>query len=346
MNFKSITIAGGVVAASMLAPSAFAQGQLPAWCASGKLVKFAGVTWESAQFYTEVARQIVENGFGCKTEVVPGSTSVTETALVTNDLQVWMEQWGGRTEVIKKGHESGKVELVGSLLKGGTVEGWYVPEYVVKGDPKRNIAPMAPGLKSVADLPKYKDLFKDDEDPSKGRFLNCPTGWDCEKNNNQKLKAYKLTDSYVDFRPGTGGALDATIASAIERGKPILFYYWSPAGLMGKYKFIKLDEPAYNEACWKTLYNSTTDNVCGSATPSTNLSVGVSTPFESGAPEIVAFLSALQMPAEMLNRIIAEMTEKKTPAADVAHRFLVQNKALWKTWVPANVAQTVEAKLK
>lgn len=333
-----------------LATAAFtlpAQAQTkPAWCAADKPVKFAGITWESGQFYTELARFFVENGFGCKTEVVPGSTAVTETALVSNDLQVWMEQWGGRTDIIRKGKEAGKVDLVGSLLKDGTVEGWYVPEYVVKGDAKRNIKAVAPDLKSVADLPKYKDLFKDDEDPSKGRFLNCPTGWDCEKNNNQKMKAYKLNATYTNFKPGTGGALDATIASAVERGRPILFYYWSPAGLMGKYKFVQLQEPAFNEACWKTIFGSTTDEACGSATPSTNLSVGVSTPFKKDAAEVIKFLSALQMSGDQLNPIIAEMGEKKTPAADMAKKFVANNKAIWSAWVPASMVAQIEAKAK
>lgn len=339
---KTIAMSGMAIALSLAASAAQAA---PKWCAGDKPVKFAGITWESAQFFTEVARFIVENGYECKTEVVPGSTAVTETALVSNDLQVWVEQWGGRTDIIKKGREAGKINLVGNLLEGGTVEGWFVPDYVIKGDAKRGIKPLAPNLKTVSDLPKYKDLFKDDEDPGKGRFLNCPTGWDCEKNNSQKLKAYKLTDSYTNFRPGTGGALDASIASAVERGKPILFYYWAPAGLMGKYNFVKLEEPAFNEACWKTIFGSTTDNACGSATPATKLTIGVSTAFESQAPEIIGFFNKLTFPGHVVNLTIAQMGERKIDGSIAAKEFLTKNKGMWKQWVPADVAARVEKKL-
>jgi len=336
---RSLQLALGL---SLVSGAAMAQDK-PVWCASNP-VKFAAVTWESAQFYTELARFITENGFDCKTELVTGSTAVTETALVSNDLQVWMEQWN-RTDVIKKGKVDGKIDLVGDLLKGGTLEGWFVPEYVIKGDAKRNIKASAPDLKTVADLPKYKALFKDDEDPSKGRFFNCPSGWDCERINNQKFKAYKLGDDYVNFRPGTGGTLDAAISSAYERGRPVLFYYWAPAGLMGKYKFTQLTEPAFNETCWKTLMNSTTDAACPSAFPSTKLSAGVSVPFQKGAPEIVAMLSKLQLPAEQLNAIIADMSERKVGGAVVAKEYLQKNKAAWKTWVSAPVAARIETKL-
>jgi hypothetical protein len=43
-------------------------------------------------------------------------------------------------------------------------------------------------------------VFKDPEAPTKGRFLNSPIGWTSEVVNKQKLKAYGLEDSYVNFR--------------------------------------------------------------------------------------------------------------------------------------------------
>jgi glycine betaine/proline transport system substrate-binding protein len=56
-------------------------------------------------------------------------------------------------------------------------------------------------------------VFKDPEAPTKGRFLNSPIGWTSEVVNKQKLKAYGLEDSYVNFRSGSGAALDAEISS-------------------------------------------------------------------------------------------------------------------------------------
>lgn len=96
-------------------------------------------------------------------------------------------------------------------------------------------------------------MFKDPEEPTKGRFLNCPSGWTCEGVNTAKLQAYKLEANYVNFRPGTGTALDAAIAAAYLQGEPMLFYYWSPTAIMGKYKLVQLQEPAYSDACWKEL---------------------------------------------------------------------------------------------
>jgi len=315
------------------------------FCSSGKTVHFAGITWESGAFATEVLRQILEKGYGCATDVVPGSTAATETALASNDVQVWAEQWTGRSEITSKAVTAGKVKLIGDTLPGGTNEGWFVPEYVIKGDAARNIKASAPGLVSVTDLPKYKELFADDEEPEKGRFLNCPTGWDCERVNTRLLKVLGLDASYTNFHPGTGAALDASIESAYQRGKPLVFYYWGPAALMAKYKFVQLKMPPYNDACWKTLRDESSTKQCASSYMVSHVTVGVSTPFSEAEPQAIEMFSKVSFPMDFLNNTILEMTSKKIDGSAMATTFLRTHPEMWKTWVPADVAAKVQAKL-
>jgi glycine betaine/proline transport system substrate-binding protein len=315
------------------------------WCDSGKPVRFAGVSWESGALLTELMRHVMEKGYGCKTDAIPGNTVTLEAALAGNDIQVFAEEWIGRSTAWNEAAKAGKVKAVGRVIVGAT-EGWYVPQYVVHGDPARNIKPMAPELKSVADLPRYKALFKDEEEPGKGRFLNCPTGWTCEGVNSQKLKAYKLTDSYVNFRPGTGAALDAAISSAIQRGKPILFYYWNPTGLMGRHQFTQLQEPAHNEACFRTLADKGHPDPCGSGAPEALIQAGVSRAFHDADPVLVDMLAKFNVPLPLLNRTLSEMAEKKLDAKTQALVFLKAHPAVWRQWVPADVAARVAASLK
>jgi glycine betaine/proline transport system substrate-binding protein len=328
---------------ALLAAPATAAGS--PWCAAGKPVKFAGLNWESGAFLTELMRAVMEQGYGCKTDSIPGNTVAMEAALANDDIQVLAEEWVGRSEAWNDAFKAGKVVALGHVIVGAS-EGWYVPEYVIKGDPARNIKPMAPDLKSVADLPRYKALFKDPEEPSKGRFLNCPTGWSCEGVNSQKLKAYRLTDSYVNFRPGTGPALDAAITSEYRRGRPLLFYYWGPTPLMGKFKLVKLEEPAYNAACFKTLADKNDPQPCGSAAPEAVIQSGVSRNFHDSDPVLSAFLTRFNVPLDLLNRSLADMSERKTPAAQAARRFLQQHPELLRQWVAADIAARVTAGLK
>jgi len=337
-------MAGAVLMSGCLLASQAAMATESPWCASGKTVKFAGLNWESGSVLTEVMRTVMEKGYGCKTDSIPGNTVAMEVALSKNDIQVLAEEWVGRSDAWNAAAKADKVIPLGHVILGAS-EGWYVPEYVIKGDAGRGIVPMAPALKSVADLPKYKTLFKDAEEPSKGRFLNCPTGWTCEGVNSQKLKAYKLTDSYVNFRPGTGPALDATISSEYQRGKPLLFYYWAPTALMGKFKFVKLQEPAFNDACFKTLTDKDHPDPCGSAAPEAVIRAGVSKAFNDADPVLSAFLSRFNIPLDLLNKSLADMADKKLEARQVARIFLQQHPEVWKKWVPADVAVKISASL-
>jgi glycine betaine/proline transport system substrate-binding protein len=316
-----------------------------AWCAGGKPVRFAGISWESGALLTELMRRVMEAGYGCQTDAIPGNTVTMEAALATNDIQVLAEEWIGRSQAWNEAAKAGKVIGVGQVIVGAS-EGWYVPDYVIHGDAQRGIRPMAPQLKSVADLPRLRELFKDEEEPSKGRFLNCPTGWTCEGVNTQKLMAYRLTDAFVNFRPGTGAALDATIVSAVQRGKPIVFYYWTPTGLMGKYRFTQLQEPAYNEACFKTLADKDHKSPCGSAAPAALIRAGVSRAFHDGDPALIAMLGKFNVPLPLLNAALAEMADKKRDARAQATQFLKAHPEVWTAWVPQDVAARLAASLR
>ena len=338
-------ICAGLICSCMLlsAHAANASAASP-WCAAGKPVKFAGLNWESGSLLTETMRIAMELGYGCKTDSLPGNTVAMEAALAGNDIQVLAEEWIGRSDAWNAAFKDGKVVPLGRVIVGAA-EGWYVPDYVIEGNAARNLKPLEPGLKSVADLPKYKDVFKDPEEPSKGRFLNCPIGWTCEGVNSQKLKAYGLTDSYVNFRPGAGPALDAEISSAYRRGKPLLFYYWSPTPLMGKFKFVKLREPAYNEACFKTLADKNAARPCGSAAPEAVIRAGVSKAFADGDPVLRGFLDKFNIPLALLNRTLADMSERRQDARQAARDLLKQHPELLEQWLPADVAAKVTAGL-
>lgn len=316
----------------------------PSVTAAQAPIHFADLNWESGSLITDVLRIIVEKGYGLPTDTLPGTTITLETALANNDIQVIGEEWAGRSPVWVKAEAEGKVVSLGDTVKGAT-EGWWVPEYVIKGDPERGIKALAPELKSVADLPRYKDVFRDPEDPSRGRFLNSPTGWTSEIVNSQKLKAYALNDSFVNFRTGSGAALDAEVASSIKRGKPVLFYYWSPTPLLGRFKLVKLEEPPFDAEAWKTLADANNPNPKGTRSMPASLAIGVSAPFKAQYPELVTFFEKVDLPIDLLNQTLAGMSEKRLQPRLVAEAFLRDQPQVWKPWVPAEVATKVSAGL-
>ncbi|MDR6177812.1 MULTISPECIES: ABC transporter substrate-binding protein [unclassified Pseudomonas] len=288
--------------------------QADSWCAS-KPVKFAGVNWESGMLLSELMGFVLQHGYDCKVDSIPGNSITLEQALGNNDIQVFAEEWIGRSEAWNKAAAAGKVVGVGAPIEGAT-EGWYVPRYLVEGEGAK-----APKLKSIADLAQYAELFRDPEEPGKGRFYNCPAGWTCELENTQMLQSYGLSDKYTNFRPGTGPALDAAIVSATRRKQPILTYYWSPTPLLGRVDMVQLT-PRDGEA--KRI----------------QVQAGLSKPFHDGAPELVAVLSRVNVPIELLNRTLAEQAEAKQDAPAAAKALLKAHPELWQAWVTDAAARS------
>ncbi|WEK28185.1 MAG: ABC transporter substrate-binding protein [Candidatus Pseudomonas phytovorans] len=307
-------------------------------------IHFGAIGWESGALTTEILRLIVERGYGYTTDTLPGSTVSMEVALARNDLQVIAEEWAGRSPAWVKAEQAGQVFALGDTVKHAE-EGWWVPAYVIEGDAARNLKPLAPELRSVDDLKRYPQVFRDPESPDKGRFLNSPSGWTSETVNSQKLKAYGLNDLYINFRSGSGAAMDAEIGSAIRRGQPVLFYYWNPTPLMGRYKLIRLEEPPFDAQAWATLTDAGNPNPKGSRSLPAKLSIGVSKAFREGYPDLVAVFEQVDLPIDRLNRALADMSEKRTPPREAALAFLRSNHDVWKAWLPADVAAKVEGSL-
>lgn len=316
------------------------------YCGSGKVVTFAGLNWESGALVTEAVKLILAKGYGCKVDVIPGNTITLEQATANNDVQIFAEEWIGRSDVWIKAAAAGTVKAVGHTFVGAS-EGWYVPTYLIEGDAARGLKPLAPDLKSVEQLtdPRYVALFKDPEEPSKGRVLNCPSGWSCEQVVSAEFEGYGLAKSYVNFRPGTGAALDAAITSAYLRGEPILFYYWSPTAIMGRFKLTRLNEPPFDPVVWKNITDPQAKHTKGCASITQEVDYGVSSKFAADAPELIAILEKATFPIEPLNAQLAKMGTEHQDADEAAKEFLRAQKAVWTNWVSPEAAAKIAKSL-
>ena len=323
------------IALSLLCMSALLL-PLSASAACESPIKFGALTWESGQFTSGVLKYIAEEGYGCTVEEMPGAGPALETALSQNDIQIIGEQWIGRSPIMENAIEQNKVAVIGDTLKGGATQGWYVPKYVLEENP---------GLRRYQDLPKYADLFKDPEDPSKSRFMNCPSGWTCEIFNTRLLKNTGLDSIFNNAHPGTGAALDAEIASAFEQHKPLLFYYWQPTGLMAKYDFAALEFPDHKDACWQDLLLADGTSDCVSGFPVSPLGIAASTPFIDTNPELAEVFKRVQFTSDELNGAILEMSESKRSGDEQALVFLRDNPDVWRGWLSEEAATNLATKL-
>ncbi len=307
-------------------------------CGTDKLIDIAEMNWPSAAALAQIHAIILEKGYGCNVEIVLGDTVPTSASLLARGTPaIAPELWTGTIqEAWDKGVADGSVVVAGLAISDGAVEGWWIPKYVADANP---------GLKSVEDLPDYAQLFADPDEPDQGRFISCPPGWGCEIGNAALFEAYELEDSFNLFSPGSGGNLDATIARAFIREEPIVFYYWGPTGLMGKYDMVQLTMPPYNAEIW----NCNTDVNCqpkgksSFATPP--VVVATASWLAEEAPNVAAYLGNVALNNVQISRMLTWGDENKASSLETAMNFLETQSDIWSGWVPEEVAAAVKASL-
>lgn len=293
--------------------------------------------WDSALVNNRIAQFIIENGYGYQTDVIPGETIPLMQGLSNGDVDVAMEIWvQNAQEAYDRGIADGSFVDLGTNFNDN-VQGFFVPTYVIEGDPDRGIEPMAPDLKTIDDLPKYRELFVDPEDKSKGRIYGGVPGWEADKILTDKIENYGLDQYYNMFRPGSGTALTASLVGAYEAGEPWLGYYWTPTWVFGKYDLTLIEETPYDEQLWNDGYRC--------AFPSVDVNVVVNSDLVETAPDVVEFLENYSLSSAQISEVLAYMQDNDLEADEAALWFLAEKEDVWTGWVPEEVAEKVKQKL-
>lgn len=301
----------------------------------------ADVTWDSIKVHNRIAGFIIEKGYGYPApEYIFCETLPALQGLSGGDIDIYMEVWADNfEEAWNEALTEGTVKALGECFPDAP-QGWYVPTYMIKGDPDRGIEPMTPDLKSVSDLPRYWELFKDSEVPTKGRLHNSPPGWTCTRINEFKFEAYGLNETFNLFSTGSDTALATSMVTAYNKGKPWVGYYWEPTWVMGKLDMTLLEEPEYDE----TLYTEESNYAC--AFPAAKVLIGINSELFNNSPELVEFLSNYSTTLNQNNDCLAYMIDNDGEPQKAAVYFLQKYPEVWSSWVPQEVADKVSAALK
>lgn len=308
-------------------------------CEIDRPVRFAGLDYDSAALHTAIARTILEKGLGCRTDRVPGATIPLVNGLARGDIDVIMEIWlANPVQTWTDAERDRKVVRLGTTFPDAR-EGWFVARSLVEG-PKAK----APRLRAVSDLVAHKSLFPDPDNPGKGLFYNCVPGWQCEVVNSKKLVAYGLEQHFSNVRPGASEALTAAIDSALRRGRPVVFYHWSPSWLVGAHDLVRLDEPAFDKAVWTAMLAQARPDKA-TAYPVSEVIIGANARFAAAAPGIAALLRAYRSSAAETSAAMAAGRAANLTMEQAALRFLKEKPELWRRWLPKDVADRVAGAL-
>jgi glycine betaine/proline transport system substrate-binding protein len=335
---------GGIAAAMTVAllsaatlPAAAQESEVS--CGTDRTIDIAEMTWPSAAALAHIHATILEAGFGCNVEVVTGDTVPTSSSMLTRGSPaVAPELWTSTIEEPwAEGIADGTVVQLGEAITDGTVEGWFIPRYVQEAHPE---------LVSATDVIARPDLFPDPEDSSQGRLYSCPPGWACELSTTALFDAYDMEEAWNLFSPGSGGTLDASIARAFVQEEPILFYYWGPSAILGKYDAVQLEMGEPDPAVYACNTDSSCDEPAGiTAYPSSPAVVGAAAWLPEEAPAVAEYFSKVGLTNAEISELLVYGDENQADAAATAENFLRTKQDLWSGWVSPEVAEKVEASL-
>jgi glycine betaine/proline transport system substrate-binding protein len=301
-------------------------------------VTIVDMNWNSATLLANVDRFILEHGFGCDVELVPGDTTLTGTSMVEKGKpDIAPELWSNDMKVLlDRGVKEGRIRFAGVSLSDGGEQGFWVPAYMVEKDPT---------LATIAGIKANAKLFEHPEDPTKYAFMGCPAGWNCQITTSKLFEAMDLGAVGFDLiDPGSAAGLSGSLAKAYERKEAWFGYYWAPTAVLGKYNMVKvdfgtgIDEKHFNECITKDdcLTPKTT------MYPAAAVHTVVTERFAANSPEGMAYLSNRSFNNVQMNELLAWMEDQQAEGEYTAEYFLINYADIWTKWV--DVATTTKIK--
>lgn len=304
-------------------------------------VTIADMNWSSASLIANIDRFILEHGYGCAAELVPGDTMPTGTSMIEKgEPDIAPEMWSNSMrEALDRGVAEKRLRYAGNSLSDGGEEGFWVPEYLVSEKPE---------LATIAGVVKHAALFKHPEDEAKSAFYGCPAGWNCQISSGNLFKALQLGDAGFELiDPGSGAGLSGSIAKAYERQEPWFGYYWAPTAVLGKYKMVKVD---FGSGVDKDEYiNCTSKEDClepkVTMYPPSSVQTVTTEAFASKAPQAYAYLTQRAFKNAQMNELLAWMEDNQADGEVAMEHFLTTYPDTWTAWVSDDVAANVKAAL-
>ena len=203
-----------------------------AYASCGKIT-VAEMDWASAEMFAHIDKVVLENGYGCEIELVPGATMPTATSMMEKgEPDIAPELWINAVRVaLDAAVAEGRLHYAAEVFSDTGEEGWWIPQYIADANPE---------IQTVSDALARPDLFPHPEGDGGGLY-SCPSGWNCQLSTGNLFKAFGGEEAgFRIIDPGSGGALAGSIAEAYEKEEGWFGYYWAPTAILGKYPMKKL----------------------------------------------------------------------------------------------------------
>lgn len=300
-------------------------------------VSIADMNWNSASFMAHIDQYILQNGFDCEAELIPGDSIPTITSMLNKgEPDIAPEFWTNSSkEALAQGIAEKRLRKAGRSLSEGGEEGFWVPAYLLE---------KYPNINTLAGIKQHAKVFTHPEDPKLSAFYSCPAGWVCQITTENLFNALELADSGFEMvDPGSAAGLSGSIAKAYERQDAWFGYYWSPTEILGKYDMVKVDFGTGIDM--QGYQNCITQPDCLSpkATmypPSPVYSITTES-FALSAPSAYQYVSQRSFSNRQMSKLLAWMEDNQATSEEAMYYFLEHYPDVWQSWLSEETTQKI-----
>jgi glycine betaine/proline transport system substrate-binding protein len=276
-------------------------------------------SWPASEINIAVAANLLENEMGFPVEVIALDESAQWDALAAGDADASLEVWpsGHGERIAQYIDEQGVVEDGGALGPIGLIA-WYVPTYMVDGNP------------ALATWEGYVSgdvaaEFASAETGDKGTFYAGPAGW--TQYDQQIID--NLGMSFEVINAASEDALLAQVTAAYERQDPILFYFYEPHVLFTRMDLTMVELPEYSDDCYAKIDAGGVD--C--AYPGDQLMKILSAQLAEKSPDAHQFLKNFNYATADQTTMLGYLDQGMT-VEESAQKWIDDNESVWSPWIP------------
>ncbi|WP_438466886.1 ABC transporter substrate-binding protein [Marinomonas sp. PE14-40] len=300
-------------------------------------VTIADMNWNSASLMAHIDQFILNQGFNCDAELIPGDSIPTITSMLNKGQpDIAPEFWtNGSKKALAEGIAEKRLRKAGRSLSEGGEEGFWVPAYLLE---------QYPNINTLAGIKENADIFVHPEDPELSAFYSCPAGWVCQITTENLFNALNLAESgFETVDPGSAAGLSGSIAKAYSRKEPWFGYYWSPTEVLGKYEMVKVDFGTGTDV--EGYQTCITQPGClePKATmypPSPVYSITTES-FAINSPAAYQYVSQRSFNNRQMSKMLAWMEDNQADSEEAMYYFFETYPDVWQAWLPESISQKI-----
>ena len=317
---KKRLIAALVVAGSLIGAACGGSDDSGSESAGGgggtETIKIVRNNWSASAVETEIVKILIEENLGNPVEIVDIDENAMFAGMSAGDVHANVEVWpSGVTPDEQAFLDDGSIINVGDLGTIGKI-GWFVPDYVLEAYPA-----LADSWEALKD-PEVAKGFATAATGSNGRFLGMDPSF--SQYDEGIIKTLGLPFE-VQFS-GSEAATQAEIAALAANKTPLIMYYWTPSGAVGKYNLKNVALPTPTVDC------AATPESCDGDYPEDVLFKIVSAKLKDVDAKVYSFFEKFTVTTDDQLAFLAPVDIDGRSAAEVAREWVDNNEDVWSAW--------------